>query len=445
MALRSSFRLNVAARIALLGALLFVLLWGLLHTTWDALPLVAMTLLAIATFELFRYVERGTRDLTELLSAVAHGDFTTAMPRRGGGPPFSEYEEAAHTLVGAYQRLDLQRAASDELLRATAEHIGAAVLCFNRSGQVPFANTAARELLGVQSIRHLDVLAAVDSALPQRLLELADDERARIALSLGGEPALLLLHARCFTLLDQPFTVVACQNIHEELESRDIEAWQSLTRVLTHEMMNSLTPIMTLSGLLRDTLGKGGYDADRDDVAESIEVIHERSSGLASFIQAYRQFSNPPLPVATRVSAAALLERVARLKGPGLAAAGIRLDIVVEAADLALQVDGQQVAQVLINLVRNCEAALAGQAGAGIELRASPGGRGRTLLHVTDNGPGIDAGIRMRIFVPFFTTRGDGTGIGLSLSRQITQMNGGTLTADGTPGRCRFTMRLPAG
>jgi nitrogen fixation/metabolism regulation signal transduction histidine kinase len=443
MALSSSFRVNVVARVALLAALTFALWWSVLRTSWDATPVICAVLLLLTISELIRYVESGTRDLRNLLRAVAGGDFTAALPRRRSSAPFTEYEEASRTLMQAYQRLDLRRAASDDLLHEVVEHMGAAVLCFSAAGRIAFANAAARALLGMPSGAHFSLLAVAHAQLPARLMSLRNDERAQIELTAAGERALLLLHARRFTLLEETFTVVFCHDIRSELESRDVEAWQTLTRVLTHEMMNSLTPIMTLSGLLRDTLGtRDGAAPPMEDVTESLEVIHERSSGLARFIQAYRQFSHPPAPAPVDIPAAVLLERAARLKKAELAQARVSLELNADPAAV-LYVDAQQIEQVLINLLRNAQDALVDRLDGHIELRGVCDGTGGVLIHVTDNGPGIDPSIEDKVFVPFFTTRTGGTGIGLALSRQIVQLNGGKIGVESRPGFCRFTLRLP--
>lgn len=445
MGFSSSFRANVVLRVALLAALLFALLWSVLRSGWDATPVVCAVLLAIALAELVHYVETGTRDLAQLLRCVAAGDFTTTLSRRWWRAPFADYEQASRTLVGTYQRLDLRRAASDELLRAVVDHVGVAVLCFSADGRLAFANPEARRLLALPAHAptggSLASLSAADPDLPARLLALRNDERAQLELTLPAETATLLLHSRRFELLGEPFTVVVCHDIRQELETRDVQAWQALTRVLTHEMMNSLTPIVSLSGHLRETLGGG--DALDADAVESIEVIHERGSGLARFIEAYRQFSHPPAPQPQAMPAAALLERMRRLKQPELDGLGIRLEVVDEARRARLHADARQVEQVLINLLVNAQQALAGTANGVIELRSSTDAQGRVLLQVTDNGPGIAPALLDKVFVPFFTTRSGGTGIGLALSRQLAQLNGGTLTVASQPGRCRFTLRLP--
>ncbi|MFO7325366.1 MAG: ATP-binding protein [Pseudomonadota bacterium] len=463
MAFHSSFRANVVLRVAALAALLFALLWSLLHTRWDAVPVVAAVLFVLLLVELVCYVEAGTRDLSELLRSVAAGDFTAALPRRSRRPPFSDYAQASRVLIQAYRRLDLQRAASDELLRAVVEHVGVAVLCFTTAGRVVFANAHARALLGDPAGGRIDAFAAVDARLPGALLALADGDRRQLEAALRGEPTTLLLDARRFTLLGTQYTVVVLHDIREELESRDVQAWQAMTRVLTHEMMNSLTPIVTLSGHLKDRLagqargsrgGEGdgaaadgsfaGDMLDPGDVAASMEVIHERSSGLARFIQAYRQFANPPAPTPEVVPARELLEHAARLKGPELAAQGIALEVVAGSPEDRAWVDPRQVEQVLINLLKNAQQALAGNPSGRIELRSARDAQGRVLLHVTDNGPGIPPRLLGQVFVPFFTTHRGGTGVGLALSRQLARLNRGTLMVSSRPGHCCFTLRLPA-
>lgn len=445
MALSNTFRVNVVARVALMSALLFVLLWSVLRTGWDAMPLVCAVLLVMVIMELFRYVERGTRDLTSLMQAVANNDFTSSLPRRQYGSPFAEYEQASRTLIETYQRLDLLRAASDELLSAVVGHIGVAVLCFDHHGRVAFANAEARQLLGSPAANGLASLASSNPDLPARLLALRDSERAQLSLSLRGEPAHLLLHARRFVLLGEQYSVVACHSIGEEMESRDLEAWQSLTRVLTHEMMNSLTPIISLCGLVRETLNEqaaNGGPAPDQDMARSVDAIHERSSGLLHFVESYRQFSNPPAPVSCAISVADLLDRVARLQGPELARSGIQLEVVMEATGLTLHADPHQIEQVLINLVRNAQQALEGCEAPRIRLSGARDAQGCAVIQVTDNGPGIDPTLMRNLFVPFFTTRPGGTGIGLSLSRQLTQLNRGRISVRGTPGDCVFTLRF---
>lgn len=440
MAWRSSFRLQVVLRVAALVALSLLLAWSLARTSWDAVPLVSALLLAMLTVELVRYVESATRELSGLLRSVAAGDFNSAVPRRGRNPPFADYEAASHQLVRAYQRLDLQRAASAELVNAVVERVGTPLVCLRADGRLAFVNTAARQLFGAPAGSGAMSLGNLQPLLMQRLRTLTDDERVRFERVVDGEPATWLLHARQFRLLDEQFTVVACQDIQAELASRDVEAWQRLTRVLSHEMMNSLTPIVTLSGHLRDT-----WVQPRDlpaDARESIEVIHERSSGLARFIESYRRYANPPAPLPGEVAAALLFENASRLLADELAARNITLR--KEDAGVKVRADAQQIEQVLINLLRNAMHALEGVSQAEVELRAEYDRRGWALIHVIDNGPGIADALAEQVFMPFVTTRRGGEGIGLALSRQLVQLNGGALNLVSRPQHCQMVIRLPA-
>jgi len=441
MLFAKSFRANVAVRVLLLALFMFGFLWSLFKTRWDAVPLVLAASCAFMLVELVRYAEAGTRDLARLLESVAASDYTTALPRRISHAPFADYQRASEHLLTAMRSLHVGRMASDELLRAVIDHVGVAMLCFTGNGRVVLGNNQLDTLLGYAAGSSLANLARADARLPTLLQSMRDSEKLEIDVTLRGEPATLLLHSRRFSLLDENYIAVILQDIREELESRDLYAWQALTRVLTHEMMNSLTPIVTLSRHLRDTLAA---DAGRSDAAESVEVIHERSSGLVRFIESYRHFAHPPAPQQTSVGTRELLDHVFRLKARELEDNGIVLEVASDSIDAYIWADARQVEQVIINLMRNSQQALATQPSGRIELRSATDVRGRVSIHVTDNGPGVPHALRSQIFLPFFTTRKGGTGVGLALSRQLARLNGGTLHASGDSGRFRFTLRLPS-
>lgn len=440
MGFRSSFRANVVARVTLLALLLCGLAWSLVRTSWDAVPLVCSILLALLAVELVRYVETVTRDLSRLLRSVAAGDYTTALARHAGRAPFTEYQQASECLIQNMRALQLRRAASDELLRAMLEHAGAALLCFTSDGRIVFANAQVSQLLGVAIGERLSSLSDVDPDLPGRLQSTRDGVRLQCDVKVRGEPATLLLEGRSFMLLDKAYTAVVLHDIRAELESRDVVAWQSLTRVLTHEMMNSLTPIVTLSSHLRDALDRDKVAAD---AVEGVDVIHERSNGLVRFIGAYRVLANPPDPQLRPVPSRTLLDHVARLKGPELHGQGIALDVVGQSPDVTVFVDARQIEQLLINLVTNAQQSLPAVPGGHIELRSETDARGRVLIHVTDNGPGVPDSLLSQVFMPFFSTREGGSGIGLALARQLAGLSRGSLTVSSRPGHCRFTLRLP--
>ena len=223
--------------------------------------------------------------------------------------------------------------------------------------------------------------------------------------------------------------------------------------MLTHEIMNSVTPIISLTKLIRDRLvdEKTGELAvqnlasdEQHDLARGLASIHSRGSGLLKFVQAYSVLTNLPRPSIAEVDVAVLLDRVHALMAPALEAEGVGLQVQVAGANLTVRADPQQIEQVLINLLKNAAEALAGRDGGRVLLRGARDDHGKVLIQVIDNGPGIDAAHLDDIFLPFFTTKRSGSGVGLSVSRQIMALNKGMLTVKTAPGTgSEFTLQVP--
>ena len=245
----------------------------------------------------------------------------------------------------------------------------------------------------------------------------------------------LAVSATVFRLHEQEYTLVSLQNIHSELEEQELEAWQRLIRLLTHEIMNSITPITSLAatadGLLRQVpLSSDGLA----DAQEAVETIHRRSAGLLHFVEDYRQPTRLPTPHFQILSVREVGGRIEQLMRPQLAQAGIAFHLEIVPESLELTADPEQLEQVLINLLTNALQALQGQQEGRIALRARMDGRGRVVVEVADNGPGIVPEALEKIFIPFFTTKPTGSGIGLSLCQQIMRLHRGTISACSRPG-----------
>ena len=221
----------------------------------------------------------------------------------------------------------------------------------------------------------------------------------------------------------EPERIYSIENLTGELSARESSAWRNLIRVLTHEIMNSLTPVASLaetSASITDDVGS------RDDLKDALATIARRSRGLVQFVERYRELMQIPAPRPEPLGVRAVLEDVLRLMTDEID--GIAIDIDVAPESLQVNADRALLDQVLVNLMRNAVQAMAETSSPRLSLR----GRlelGRTLIRVSDNGPGIEAGTEDQIFVPFFTTRRDGSGIGLSVSRQIMLAHGGDLLA----------------
>jgi nitrogen fixation/metabolism regulation signal transduction histidine kinase len=323
---------------------------------------------------------------------------------------------------------------------------------------VTMMNEPARRLFGVPHLNSLRSFGRIDERLPELLKKLGDEERTLLSVQRGDDTLQLVLYATQFELLEQKYTLVSFQNIRDELDRQEIDSWQKLIRVLTHEIMNSVTPITSLSGLIRDTLIDESHAPpafralslpEQSDILRSVTAIHTRSTGLLEFVEAYRRFARLPRPVFADVDVGVLLERVRTLLSQELEAQHIVLDVRCHEPGLSVRADAQQIEQVLINLLHNAAEAVADRTAPRIELRGVRNEQGAVVLQVIDNGAGIDPAHLDSIFVPFFTTKRNGTGVGLSVSRQIMLANRGTISVrsmagDGTTFTLKFVQSAAA-
>jgi len=448
----TSFRINVVARLALLSALVFVAIWGSLNTDWEITPVVCAVLAAAVAIELIRYVESVNRELTAFLDFVAHRDFSVGLPIGEKGKVFKRLESAYALLMRKFRELNQEKAANYQYLESLVEHVSTALLCLDGEGNVRLMNEQAKRLFNVPYLPSIRSLRRLDPELPQRLEELHDGDRTLVNISIEGEPLQLAVFVTEFELLGQTYKLVSFQNIRDELEQREVDFSQKLIRVMTHEIMNSVTPIIALSKVIEESLLKSGdlQDApegltpeDREDLLRGAASIQSRGSGLLRFVKAYGTLTNLPRPKASTIHVATLLEQVSTLMAPTLQSNAIKLETDIAEPDLALRADSEQIQQVLINLVKNATEALADRRDGRIVLRAARDAQGSVLVQVVDNGPGIEESQLDNVFVPFFTTKRSGTGVGLSLSRQIMFLNKGLISVKTTPGAgCEFTLKF---
>lgn len=445
------FRVRVAARLVVLATAAGGAGW--LAARGGAGALAGAAALAVvglwAGWGLVRTVERPTRDLKRFLEGVRYDDVSVRFPRRRDDP-FLDGLAAAFEEVGtAFRRVRAEREEQAGYLEAVVRHVGVALVAFRAGGdavgEVTIFNLAARRTLGVPRVRTLDGLARRVPEAAEALRQLVPGERALVRLDHAeGGPQELVAYATRFSVGGEPHTLVSLQDIREELEARELEAWQELSRVLTHEIANSVAPIASLAGTARALVGgAGGGAGDGErlaDVREALGTIERRSRGLVSFVDAYRTLARLPSPRPRVVPAAELLGDVATLARA--TAPGAAVSVEVDPAGLDLVADADLVEQALVNLALNAVEALGGRGGR-VVLRAYPGPSGRAVVEVEDDGPGLLPEVQDRAFVPFFSTKPGGSGVGLALAHRIARLHGGTLAVESEPdARTVFTLRL---
>ncbi|HKR34874.1 MAG TPA: ATP-binding protein [Steroidobacteraceae bacterium] len=438
------YSLGIALRAALLGAGAFAILQLLATQRLYATALVVAAVAAVLVFELRRHVARSDRMLAQFVAGLAVGDFERpsrdAAATRGFRRLAAAIDRAATALSAS--RVSQQRQV--ESLQALLDTSAVAMLIVEPSGSVTLANRAARQLAGVP-VASLAQLPAFGPAAAE-LQELAPGRRKVVRLANGQR---MLASASQFIAGGVAQRVLSLQNIGSELDEAELQAWHDLVRILAHEMMNSLTPIASLAesvrplvAAMRTDTGAGG-DRHVADVAGAIDTIARRSAGLMSFVERYRKMAERPQPVLRAVRVASLVQKVEQLMSAVFSGKGIAFMAHIEPPELAVRADAAMLEQALLNLLHNSVDALVQTADARIEVRARLETDG-VAIAVLDNGPGIPADALERIFVPFFTTKAGGSGIGLSLARQIAHAHGGRLDASANaPSGAAFTLFLP--
>ena len=290
------------------------------------------------------------------------------------------------------------------------------------------ANNAAGRMLESKGPTHLSDFSQLDPLLPEQLAALQPRQRSLLQTKLHGIPAELRVSVAEIRIGNQTERLYALENLSGELTARESSAWRNLIRVLTHEIMNTLTPVTSLAETSVSMLEQ--TDAN-EDLVQAITTIARRSEGLLHFVGSYRELLKVPEPVFSDVQVADLIDTVVNLMRNQLE----RIDVVVRITPRSLTINGDPdlLDQVLVNIVKNAIDAVAEQPAPRIELLANLD-RAHTIVSAIDNGCGIPSATLEQVFVPFYTTKRDGSGIGLSLSRQIMNAHGGDLSVESVEG-----------
>jgi nitrogen fixation/metabolism regulation signal transduction histidine kinase len=433
----SRFPLCVAVQVALIAAASLVFAYVAVATSYYATLLLLAVVLAVQVGVLVRYVQRTNRELARFMLAIKHADFTQSFAIDAKSHSFAELAAA---FEGILQRFRAARTAKEEqasYLDTFVQHVPVAVIALEDSGRIDQFNHAARRLFGAAAPHTLQAFSGFGSEFPERILALEPGRSELISVTRSGVPLQLNAQATELKVGGRTLKIVTLQDIHGELEARELEAWQNLIRVLTHEIMNSATPISSLAATAAELLAEAregrDHDAAIDDAQDAVETIATRSSGLIQFVESYRTLTRLPRPELRTFAAHALLARVGQLMRPELERRGIELEQTVTPTNLELTADAALLEQVLINLLRNAIDAVTDVAEPCVRVSAEIDAAGHAVLCVEDNGHGMDEQVRQNIFVPFFTTKRHGSGIGLSLVRQIMRSHHGSVGVQSAP------------
>jgi two-component system nitrogen regulation sensor histidine kinase NtrY len=445
----SDFKFRVGLRIVLVGLSMSLFVYMVNHQNMIFAAILTALIIIGQMVELFRFTSQTNRKLTRFLESVQYSDFISGFTSDNKlGTSFRDLNIRFNEVLEAFRKARAEKEEHWQYLNTVVQQVRTGIISFDTEGNIQLINANARRFMGVQNIKNIEQLGEKN---PKLLSAIKAVEPGKSTLYKGDQDFLLTIQATELRMRGNTMKLLTLQNIQTELQQQEIEAWQNLTRVLRHEIMNSITPISSLTSTLREILDhdmtkrNSHYELKSEgaeDLREGLSTIENRSKGLIKFIDAYREYTSLPPPKLKTIMVKSLIEKIVQLMKPEIQKTSISLTWSCDFEYLTILADEEMIEQVLINLVKNSIEALEDVPAGRIEIIGGYSSNAVTI-DVTDNGQGIIKEALKRIFVPFFTTKKSGSGIGLSLSRQIMQMHNGSLSVESEPGvQTTFRMKF---
>jgi two-component system nitrogen regulation sensor histidine kinase NtrY len=432
-----NWRSPLVTRVAILVTTIFIFVYAFDETGVINL-LLKVGLIATIFFQvtqLIKTVEKSNDNISSFLDSIRFDDLSSSFKTDSKDPTVQRLHLELNEALAKLRTSRKEKDSEYQFFKNIVQHVGIGLLTFKKDGTIQIINSAAKRLLRVNKADVVEDLREVSDTLVETFLKLKTGGRELIRLKFGDETIQLSIFAIELTLRGEELKLISMSNIQSELEEKEMEAWQNLVRVLTHEIMNSVTPISSLAGVVEEEIKHKLERQERDfkkeemeDMHLSLQTISKRSEGLIRFVREFRNLTHIPKPRLAEIPVKELLDEVAILHKKELADRGIAIQVIINPENLFILADKTMIEQVLINLVKNAIQAFDEQADKKIELTAFSNEKGRPVVSVKDNGSGIDSEALEKIFIPFFSTKKTGSGIGLSLSKQIMRQHEGRIT-----------------
>ncbi len=435
-----NWRSPLFTRIAILLSTVFAFAF-VVHdkSIFNLLPFGLLAAIAFQVSHLIKSVEQPTGDFSSFFKSMRFDETTFSYKTDSQDLNTKKLQSELNEALSKLKNLRVERDSEYQFFKNIVQHVGIGILTFKKDGSIQIINSAAKRLLRVTKAETLQDLKEISEPLVDAFRQLKTGGRELIRIKTGDESVQLSIFAIELTLRGDELKLISMSNIQNELEEKEMEAWQNLVRVLTHEIMNSVTPISSLAGIVEEDL-KHRLEREPDhsvikkedleDMHLSLLTITKRSEGLIHFVREFRNLTHIPKPKITPIEVKRLLEELATLHKKELADAQVTISINIDPADLIIQADKSMIEQVLINLIKNAIQSFDEQVERRILLSAYV--TEKPVITVRDTGPGIEPEALEKIFIPFFSTKKTGSGIGLSLSRQIMRQHEGSITVKST-------------
>jgi len=429
------FSLLIAIRTMFIMVNLLVLSLLISAEGYHATTLTVSILLVFQSMVLVRFVSKTNAELVRFLDAARYADYSQRFDLSSLGSGFGELGSAFTDILERFQTTRTRQEEHQRHLKAIVEHVPVPLLSISSDGSLTLWNNAARKLFGANQVTKLSDLKPFGEEFTKHLSTVKPGEKRLVNFTIDAMEHQLSISATQILLTNKQETLVSMQDIQSELDIAQLQAWQDLVKVLTHEIMNSITPVASLAKTTVDLMADCKHKADSypelredlQDISKAVETVARRSDGLIQFVSSYRQLTRLPTPIKNKIHISTLFQQSCSLATQHWRKKGIEMQVNIAPSELEITVDKDMLEQVLLNLLQNAEHAVENCLSPKVILNAFLNKRGHVVIEMSDNGTGIHEEIGNKVFVPFYTTKQQGSGVGLALTRQVMLAHGGAI------------------
>ncbi len=438
------FQIKLIAWMIFILSLMFCITWTRFAAQWFFVNIILVSLLLYSIFALYHFIHRTHEDLIKLLNALKNDDFSLHFSKSNSHRLFANLHDSFNEVVERFRNNQLEKEAHKEFLKIAVDQIRVGVIAIDEQERILIFNEFARKCLSNRAPTDWNILLMRKIPFVIKMEEMESGQTDIFNFKSANETLSLAIRAHTFVTLNQKIRLFTFQDIRDELDRQELASWHKVIRILTHEIMNSLTPVISLTETAEMLLDiENELIQNLPDIKASVHTAQSRAKGLLNFVRSYRQFLKVPQPQLARIEVSSFLQNIQQLLSASFEEKNI--DFQMDQKEIPSFFHGDQylLEQVFINLLRNAIDALEGIPSPGIHFSVVQQ-IDKIIFKVRDNGHGIPEEIMDKVFVPFFTTKEKGTGVGLSLSRQIIVGHGGRMMVEkSATNATTFIVELP--